>query len=341
MIHQLIYYIFNSKPFKDKSENDNKRFRDLENRINSLENKSENLELEVKESELSKPQRANFYSSSNIFGISSLFIGIVTAIILYKQTKLIEDQQKELRRQSRFLIGQDIQTRRSSNAEALSSLIADIEAQRRNASNDQIDKYGRWTPSKNLLFRIVVVSQSLTPYDSTGNKNVILSKERGYLLLTLTKMNMKFPLNPNPNFEFANLKNVDLSYISLRGANLRGADFTGADLTGADLGGADLNGAYFNNAKLHFANFSPGPIKNGNDEPIVNGTELYKANFTNAELAGIKIDSSCQYISVNREIILFVPYALNEGGQLVYLLDGTPYADSLQKPELYHNCANK
>lgn len=94
----------------------------------------------------------------------------------------------------------------------------------------------------------------------------------------------------NAFFEYANLKNVNLTLTHLIDANLRYADLFFANLTGANLCGARLNGATLTLANLFFADLRAADLSKA---------FLYKADFKCVDLAEAIIDRG----SLNREIL--------------------------------------
>ena len=299
---------------------------------------------------------------------------------LAKQNGFISGQVNEMKRQNEYIGKQYVQNTRSVNAQITSDLIAAIEEQRNTDSiNGLIDADGVWQLPKSLLYRIVVISQALIPYDTIITDNallygeypeeaiepkkepymwaahlrilglsvltrfdtLVLSPERGVLLLALIDAKVKFPLNPNPNFEYAwlpraQLGNTNLHSVNLKRADLRRASLSRADLTNANLFGASLHQAHiqyakfqdtdFRKAKLNFTHFSGDLVGSVFDSALLVRTEFSNAIIRGASFRGAKIH--------NIEADTNRAFFLERGAILIDSL-GEPLPKRLQNPELY------
>ncbi len=212
-------------------------------------------------------------------GIVGLLGGIFTLWFTYQQTGAIIDQNKLFTSQNELFQQQMIDQQRSTNAQILSELLADIQLSR---NNIPVDSSGYRQLNKLLLYRIYSASNAFKPYGEA------YSLERGVLLRALVEAKVKFPLSPNPNFEKANLNYVsDLRGANLEGAYLKGASFYRADLRSANLKEANLKHAYLAESILINANFSSAEL----DSSILiaagmNNAIFAWAHFSNANLVG-------------------------------------------------------
>ncbi|WKN45542.1 pentapeptide repeat-containing protein [Tunicatimonas pelagia] len=242
---------------------------------------------------------------------------------LRDQNNLVAQQQNELVKQNQYLQDQNIQTLRSVNAEAASSLIKDIQTEyyQRKVGNEGQS----WELPLNLIYRITAVSRALVPYDTIvthfldGRRKiypdsirwpgshdlqqlvyhiympyddmgaydtVFVSPERGFLLGTLINLDVKFPLSPSPNFEYA----------ILRDAQLDGANLEKINLYKADLRNSTLNNSNLSLAQLIDANLTDVNLSN---------SLLFNTDLTSAHLRRVEFDSSqfSNGIFINADLI--------------------------------------
>ena len=261
--------------------------------------------------------------------IATLYIGYDSLMEFKKQNQLVIKQQAEISKQNQYLQQQTFRTTQSVNIEAVISLIADIEKEREQANQTGLSPDSSWQLPKTLLSRIAAVSKALIPYDTvvSGGKIRFLSAERGYLLKELLYVKAKFPLDPNPIFAYADLRNADFGRSVLKNANLYAADFSDAVLFEADFAGANISNANFFKANLDDANlssFNPDtwsyareiPIKTG--DPIktfriprtVNHTKIDSANFQLASLAGARFDPKYALIHLGDSLVNIIDYVI-------------------------------
>jgi hypothetical protein len=235
-------------------------------------------------------------------GTVGLVLAVLPTIVLVVQVFIMQGQNAIMRQQNRALLNQNetlqnqsIETQRSTNAQALSALIADLQSERDEA---ELHPDSAWTPSPPLLYRTVAVSEGLAPYvpgihpSEIGWDTTRTSPERGLFLQALVAMEVDFPLNPSPTFVGAELSRTDLRESNLRGINLEEANLTEAVLTAADLRGArlfaahlwqaNLSGANLNHAMLGLAHLRRADLSDAN----LHGANLGKADLEEVNLSG-------------------------------------------------------
>jgi len=230
-----------------------------------------------------------------IGGVLGGIVSVFTLVIGYQTLAEFRVQNEQLVTQNEFLKEQTVQTQRSTNASALSSIIADVQAEVE--ALDPADRTA-WQPSSPLQFRIAAISRVLTPHRPSADSARLVSPERGLLLRALLGVNVDLPLSPSATFADADLRDVTFGDAELGGLNLERADLTDANflrgrlddvslvdasLQGAtlvstsfrktDLSGADLREAQFFNVDLTRANLT--------------GAALSYADLSNARLPGV------------------------------------------------------
>jgi len=159
--------------------------------------------------------------------------------------------------------------------------------------------------SDKTIHRIKVASTAFHPYYPVANDSLselLLSPERGLLLTMLIASDIDSisfdQIKRQVTFEYADLKDVDLSGVDLSDINLDGARFTNAKAIGADFSRAllryvdfsladvshsifhhaDLNHASFYAVKADHASFRAAKMNGVNFE----NARIRFANFTNA-----------------------------------------------------------
>ncbi|WP_020569735.1 pentapeptide repeat-containing protein [Neolewinella persica] len=256
-------------------------------------------------------RRAGAIIVASIGGAIGVIIGIATLLELREQNHLFIDQNQEMLKQNILLSNQNQQQIIATNGEMVSALIGDL-FEAKKADGIHVDS--TWSIPKPLIFRILAVSNALTPYtegESYITDSILFSRERGELLLSLTTMNVDFPILPNPNFSFTalggvslrdsifggiklvktdlvavnlrdsdlrevNFNHANLIYANFRGANLHGARFVWADLTAADFTGADLTGVNFSGADLTAATVTVSQLSKTYSLHLTEGIEPWR-----------------------------------------------------------------
>lgn len=150
--------------------------------------------------------------------------------------------------------------------------------------------------SEETIKRVIELTYSAKPYlphHGDSNASKLLSPERGYLLMQLTRMNIDSAsydmIIATGNFAYADLpgadlKNLDLSQINLNNANLKDANLSGSDLTNADMTYANLWGANLKNSSLLGTNFRRADLQWADlDSAILQNANLNSANVTSAK----------------------------------------------------------
>lgn len=146
--------------------------------------------------------------------------------------------------------------------------------------------------SQRMIDRIATLSYAFEPYHHWEDGQISekkYSKERGLLLLMLSKINID-------STSFAQLK-TQTSFVGadLRKADLKAADLSGVDLSYANLQDADLTGAVLNGARLAESNLNGANLQDVSAEDVFlqnanltwttcNGTNWRKSDFNGAIL---------------------------------------------------------
>lgn len=240
-----------------------------------------------------------------VFGITIL--GVIAAIILIKQTNIIDDQAVIFKKQINIVNDQkllledqnkkieaklEVFNRRNNLTLLMNNVLDRVEDELKQKDSSL---------SKPLIARIQALGQGFEPYEfidytlknsldkDRSRLTKLISPQRGQLLLSLAnsglgRETMLLICKKTP-FDRASLKSAHLSKTYLRRVHLLGADLTGADLSGADLNGADLftanlTGATLTGATLRRANLTGA---------ILLGATLREADLTGADFTGINL----------------------------------------------------
>ncbi|MEL6132522.1 MAG: pentapeptide repeat-containing protein [Bacteroidota bacterium] len=168
--------------------------------------------------------------------------------------------------------------------------------------------------SQRTIDKIASLSYTFEPHllwKEGKHSEMKLSKERGLLLLLLTKMDID-------STSFAQLKSqtsfvgADLRRASLQNTDLSGADLSYAYLVDADLSGATLDGAQMLSSNLHRANMTN--VK-GNGIMAQNATLTWAdgsgANFVEANFNGANLTAG-KFRNTNFDRVNFHSARLNE-----------------------------
>ena len=185
----------------------------------------------------------------------------------------------------------------------LMALVATVIA----AADTELAQSSTRSLSQAIIDRIADLSHSLKPYRQVTKDSIAtqeLSRERGQLLLSLTKMNIDSAsfaqIKKIATFEYADLRdahlaNMDLSGINLARANLKGATLLGssleyANLEEANLKRSQLSSSSLKNAKLKLINLDWANLSQVNiSEVRLVGASLKSANLIGADLTGTYI----------------------------------------------------
>ena len=185
----------------------------------------------------------------------------------------------------------------------LMALVATVIA----AADTELAQSSTRSLSQAIIDRIADLSHSLKPYRQVTKDSIAtqeLSRERGQLLLSLTKMNIDSAsfaqIKKIATFEYADLRdahlaNMDLSGINLARANLKGATLLGssleyANLEEANLKRSQLSSSSLKNAKLKLINLDWANLSRVNISEIrLVGASLKSANLIGADFTGTYI----------------------------------------------------
>ena len=185
----------------------------------------------------------------------------------------------------------------------LMALVATVLA----AADTELAQSSNRSLSQAVIDRIADLSHSLKPYRQVTKDSIAtqeLSRERGQLLLSLTKMNIDSAsfaqIKKIATFEYADLRdahlaNMDLSGINLARANLKGATLLGssleyANLEEANLKRSQLSSSSLKNAKLKLINLDWANLSQVNiSEVRLVGASLKSANLIGADFTGTYI----------------------------------------------------
>lgn len=225
-------------------------------------------------------------------GLLAVLAVLIPYILLYKQNKLIEYQNKKIDVQTGLLEAD----RRGALIFLMSNVMDKLDSELKEDWNSD----GVRNISPELIGRIAALSYSFKPYRFLSSDTLIskaLSPERGQLLLALSNMQIdticaleilekctfKKAYMAGINLNDANLKGVDLRGADLSGAYLIEADLTGASLTGGDFCESQMEGAFLNGAFLNDANLSNANLSNA---------FLNDAVFGGADLSGVYLSDA-------------------------------------------------
>ena len=211
-------------------------------------------------------------------------------------------QQNKIETQSNLIVAQS-ETITALEQGNLMALVATVIA----AADTELAQSSTRSLSQAIIDRIADLSHSLKPYRQVTKDSIAtqeLSRERGQLLLSLTKMNIDSAsfaqIKKIATFEYADLRdahlaNMDLSGINLARANLKGATLLGssleyANLEEANLKRSQLSSSSLKNAKLKLINLDWANLSQVNiSEVRLVGASLKSANLIGADFTGTYI----------------------------------------------------
>lgn len=206
--------------------------------------------------------------------VFTLIPSLVSIYILYNQNKLIQTQNSLVEA-----------SRNSSYGFQLSAVFDAVDKARKvNKSNNTI------TLNKNIIGRIVGLTQSLKPYKTLEDSKLSekpYSPEKTQLLLFLLNANIS---NKSLNTVFAS---ADFSHCDLRNANLSKKYMVGINLRNSNLENADMNSSILNEADLSGANLQNIQFSHGSaNEAIFDNANLTNAKITRTYLTNVNFSNA-------------------------------------------------
>lgn len=195
-----------------------------------------------------------------------------------QQNKLVKDQNRLVRTQTEKLQQQNILSeseRRSSLVFLMSNILDKMD--------EELKKNEKRTISKELIARIIALSNSLKPYYFFENNQLIkqpLSPERGQLFLAIVKSGIdpiftQEQILNKSNFSYSDLREANLRNLNISSVNLSHSNFSEADLYNTAFQGTSLSNCNFKNTDLKKAYFSYSDLR----EVIFDGADLRDATL--------------------------------------------------------------
>ena len=239
------------------------------------------------------------YSKKSFWLILTCVTTAAVCIFLYQKN---DTQQNKIETQSNLIVAQS-EAIIALEQRNLMALVATVLA----AADTELAQSSTRSLSQAIIDRIADLSHSLKPYRQVTKDSIAtqeLSRERGQLLLSLTKMNIDSAsfaqIKKIATFEYADLRdahlaNMDLSGINLARANLKGATLLGssleyANLEEANLKRSQLSSSSLKNAKLKLINLDWANLSQVNiSEVRLVGASLKSANLIGADFTGTYI----------------------------------------------------
>jgi uncharacterized protein YjbI with pentapeptide repeats len=224
------------------------------------------------------------YSKNSFWLILTCITTAAVCIFLYQKT---HTQQNKIETQSNLIVAQSeaIIVLEQRNLMALVATVL-------SAADVELAQSSTRSLSQATIDRIADLSHSLKPYRQVTKDSIISresSKERGQLLLSLTKMNINSAsfaqIKKLATFEYADLRDAHLANMDLSGINLSRANLEGATLSMTRLDSANLFKTNF--LKVQFASCSL--IKANLDEATLDWANMSNSNLTRATLEGTSI----------------------------------------------------
>jgi hypothetical protein len=211
------------------------------------------------------------FAAQAALGLLISFGGSIGAILLLNQNALLLDQNKKIDKQNDIADAQ----KRSAFVTEMFSILQEVA--KTPHPNGELPK--------ELVARILVLTISAVPYRylsraGPSEESVVLSPERGQLLLALARMNVKLSSLEEAGVEFdsSDLRGLDLSLVDFSEMTLTGCDFSFSSLKEARFVKAELLLPHFNKATLLGVDFS--------------GAKLQIVNFNDAQFLGTKFDGA-------------------------------------------------
>jgi uncharacterized protein YjbI with pentapeptide repeats len=246
-----------------------------------------------------KSTSSSEYSKKSFWLILTCITTAAVCIFLYQKNYI---QQNKIETQSNLIVAQS-EAIIALEQRNLMALVATVLA----AADIELAQSSTRSLSQAAIDRIADLSHSLKPYRQVTKDSIVSresSKERGQLLLSLTKMNIDSAsfaqIKKLATFEYADLRdahlaNMDLSGINLARANLEGATLLGssleyANLEEANLKRSQLSSSSLKNAKLKLINLDWANLNQVNiSEVRLVGASLKSANLIGADFTGTYI----------------------------------------------------
>ncbi|MCB9244964.1 MAG: pentapeptide repeat-containing protein [Flavobacteriales bacterium] len=164
----------------------------------------------------------------------------------------------------------------------------------------EIDASELNTVSDATINRIAAISNLLRPYELLTNDNngsVKLSPERGQLLLSILL------LNPDSNTFKRIKKSVNFQWSDLRGIQLHDADLSGMNLCHSDLSNSSFTNSSFTNSNLSFSKLEQVEISNCDlshctirqsnlQNAILSNSTIFQTNFSGSNMRFIQMNDS-------------------------------------------------
>ncbi len=220
------------------------------------------------------------------FGSSRLFITIAFVFLLVSLAWLWAQKvqlEQALLTQQEVIDLQHDSLQRSQNEQQINrlhALLQQADQELANSPNRQL--------SSSLIEQLILLSQALKPYNVLESLDTIrtLSPERGFLLQSLLAMKMDSvswgKIISQSNFEGADLRDANLSFVRLSNSRLAGADLSYATLDGANLNYANLSHANLRGAKMKMVQLNRVNLHRAQAQ----WAELQSANIQESNLGG-------------------------------------------------------
>lgn len=253
------------------------------------------------------------FSPTTIAITFTTLIALITLFFLYKQTLILESQNKLINQQTKLTEA----TRRSSQVVLLNGVLKDINVELNN-SKDSI--------SNNLSARIISLSHTIKPYKyyqyETENISGLLSPERTQLLYSIVSSDINEKILSENIFKYANFRYSDLSNqrlinrffknIDLRYSTLDKALLHKSNLINSDLRNTSIIDAGMPNVKLNRADLRDSFLKSVFlSEAIMDSCDLRKTIFTDMNMGEIE---SLNHSIVHRHDWFYYLDSLNNTG---------------------------
>lgn len=184
-----------------------------------------------------------------ISSLGIMFAGLLSTVLLWNQNLLIQNQNNRIDQQTMLQEAE----RRSSLVFLMSNIMDAIDSELRS----DINKPNVRDLSDQLIGRIVALSNAMKPYrylEGDSLADIILSPERGQLLTALVLSDLEYEtydkIFKRANFEYSDMKNVNLRSPYFAYINLHGSNFVNTELVGAYFGNADISQSNFRGADL-------------------------------------------------------------------------------------------
>ncbi|PPK84689.1 pentapeptide repeat protein [Neolewinella xylanilytica] len=253
---------------EEELSNLSKRMLQLENSLAERKSKSSSSQLKSR----GEAQEGNLTSTYNksinaqailVLEFVTVLTAIATVVFLYIQNGQLVESNRSIGQQTELFRKQNLQQVVSTNSQMASDLIRDLYEAK--LADPKVGLYDVWEVPQPLVHRIATVSEALAPYDTVKYEMVLsdtiitgktfASRERGQLLGALASLFVKFPLQPNPNFEYSFLANQDILLAQFRKGNLAHSCFANATIRYSNFQNSDLTNCNFDYANLYTSKY--------------------------------------------------------------------------------------